>query len=140
MSKLKFTLEQQKELMENPFTLCVSEKQIAFTKEFKEYFWHCITLNRDPVQIFRDCGYNPQILGKDRIKHLYERVKLEAASGNGFKDCGSGKYQKKKIDSLEEEALLDPMIEVKRLQDRVLYLEQQMEFIKKITSLKTSRK
>ena len=141
MSKLLFTPEQRSQLLENPYTLSVTAKQIAFTKEFKERFWHCRSLGMSTYQIIKECGYNPEWLGPRRISMLRERIKREAASERGFRNSGSGSENKNRYHkSKKDYNLLDPTIEVQLLREKVEYLEQQMEFLKKITSIKTSIK
>ena len=135
MSKSKFSIEQQELLRENPYTHRVTTCQISFTKEFKEEFWRLYTVKRmSPTDILSALGYQPEILGARRISGIQKHIRDEYLTNRSF---SSGR----KI-SLE---YLDPVApqkesNVQRLQHEVLYLRQEIEFLKKISSIKTTRK
>ena len=74
MEKL-FTPEQQKELASNPYTRTVNDRQIRFTVEFKRYLLSELSSPKmRHFQIFRNAGYDPDVLGRNRIAEFVERL------------------------------------------------------------------
>ena len=135
MSKSKFTPEQQELLRANPFTHRVTSCQISFTKEFKEEFWRRYTEKRmAPADIMTSLGYSPEILGITRIsgiqKHIRDEFRANRCFSHGRKIC---------LEGLEP---LPPQTEpsVERLQHELLYLRQEIEFLKKISFIRATKK
>lgn len=69
-----FTPEEQIELLKNPYTRTVSEWMIKFTDEFNELFIKRHSQGVGPSAIFRDCGYDLNILGSKRIVNYFNRL------------------------------------------------------------------
>lgn len=124
----EFTKKELKELNGNPYTLKATKKNISHTAEFKRIFWTKYQHGESPRRILIDLGYNPNMLGQDRIDSLVQRVKKQALSGSGFTE-GSNRTKRIKIVSNEE---FTPESFV-QMQHEVLYLKQEVEFLKKIT-------
>ena len=77
----QFTPTQKEILQANPFTLFVDERQIRFTLEFKEYLLSEREKNGTPwKEVFRKAGYDPDILGEQRITKAVTSIRKEAAS------------------------------------------------------------
>jgi len=128
-----FNAEEIKILKANPYTLRVSEKTISFSKEFKEAFWEKYQAGERPRCILQDLGYDPEILGDRRAVGITDHIKDQILSPQGLRD------NKERAVSAEKKYGLDvsqipPQKAVKRLQTEVLYLRQEMAFIKKIIS------
>ena len=133
MSKLKvpFTPHQIEELKQNPFTLSVNEWQIRFTVEFKKFLLAEREKNKTPWKdVFRKAGYDPEVLGKDRMYAITKAVRRQAASPKGLHET----IQKKK--SKRENEHNQTRTAIKQLQEEVVRLQQQVEFLKKIQMLK----
>lgn len=131
MKKL-FTPEQQRELASNPYTLTVTNQQIKFTVEFKQYLLNSLS-NPDihAFQVFRSAGYDPDVLGRGRINAIIRRVRKEAASEKGLRETAAPR------DKLLEEDLSKKRTAtaIRDLQEEVIKLKQQIEFLKKIQIL-----
>lgn len=127
MGKNHFTEEQQNELRNNPYIQKVSTKSITYTKEFKERFKEEYRSGKLPSQILFDMEINPHILGKKRRSGLVERMKLFESRPDGFEDIrknNSGRPATKELKDSEK---------VKRLEQKIAYLKQENEFLKKIS-------
>lgn len=133
MKRRTFTADEINILRNNPYTFKVTTGQIHFTKEFKELFWLNYCSGMTPAQILRKYGYDPKIFGKDRVSGIQAHIKKEAEKDNGFRD-GSSPALKRPSETNAE----DPEEMIKQLQCEVKYLRQEVEFLKKISSIKNT--
>ncbi len=126
------TKKEMKLLQENPYTYSVTEKTLRFTKAFKEEFWDRYQKGDKPKKILRDLGYDPDMLGDNRVISIYQTVKSEAESLEGFRDFGCKKpcvpYEK-----YEKNKGVSDNHAIRRLQNEVRYMRQEIEFLKKIS-------
>lgn len=127
MSRKHFTAEEIKILCNNRYTLKVTEAQISFTKEFKEQFWLYYCNGMTSKQILSKCGYNPDMFGKSRIKGLRGMILKEMKERDCFQHTANP-------------GVMNSAKELKQLQHEVKYLRQEVEFLKKISSIKTTKK
>lgn len=129
-----FTEEQMQILMSNRYTYSLTKHRIQYTLEFKQYVMKELAEGNTSVNIFIKAGYDPEILSVQRIYTFVKRLKIEAASSEGLKPPKEYKqardFAKKK---LEEEKTSTA---IKELQNQIVYLEQEVEFLKKISSIK----
>ena len=135
MSKKVFTQEEVEMLRSNKYTFSVTPHILSFTKEFKELFWEEYQAGAIPRQILEQYGYPANILGKERIWGIAHVIKKQYHSPAGFHEGTlpkSGKPSDKDAQTTEER--------VNKLQGEVEYLRQELEFLKKISSIKTTRK
>lgn len=123
----EYTKKELKELNENPYTLKATKNKISHTAEFKRAFWTKYQAGESPRKILTDLGYRPSMFGQKRIDSLVQRIKKQALSGNGFTE-GSNRTKRVKIVSNEE---FTPE-SFAQMQHEVLYLKQEVEFLKKI--------
>ena len=133
MSKIRipFTPNQIEELKSNPFTLSVNELQIRFTVEFKKFLLAEREKNGTPwKEIFRKAGYDPDVLGKNRIDKIIQTVRKEAASPKGLHETTSKKTLNKQVKKHHQQK------EIEELQKEVVRLQQQIDFLKKIQMLR----
>ena len=130
MEKL-FTPEQQKKLASNPYTLTVNDRQIRFTVEFKRYLLNELSNPKmRHFQVFRNAGYDPDVLGRNRIDAIIRRVRKEAASEKGLHEtAATDKLLKEDLSKKRTAAA------IRYLQEEVIKLKQQIEFLKKIQIL-----
>lgn len=138
MSRSQFTEEQIALLKTNPYTYHVTARQIAFTKEFKEIFWTEYQNRMTPRNIFKKYGYDTDLLGMSRITGFQQSLKRETEAGLPF-------YEGSRPPGLKKELTSDgdgsPSAETfKDMQHRLEYLEQEMDFLKKIISARNTRK
>ena len=130
-TKILFTKEQQEALARNPFTLSVNDHQIRFTVEFKKYLLEEREKNATPwKEIFRKAGYNPDVLGKNRIDKIIQTVRKEASSPKGLHETTSKKALNKQVKKHHQQK------EIEELQKEVVRLQQQIDFLKKIQMLR----
>ena len=128
----QFTPEQKEILQANPFTLHVDDNYIRFTVEFKRYLLEERAKNGTPwKEVFRKAGYDPDILGESRITKIVSTTRKQAASEKGLRETPSKKHAVRlKEKQSDKKAIRD-------LQNEVIHLRQQIEFLKKIQMLKT---
>lgn len=126
----EYTPKQVKELKSNPYTLKVTKNKLYFTIKFKEDFWISYQAGNAPRKIFTDFGYNLEYFGQKQIDSIVQRIKKEALSGNGFTE-GENHQKRIAIKATKEEELVTPQ-SVERMQNELLYLRQEVEFLKKI--------
>ena len=124
----EYTKKELKELNENPYTLKATKNKISHTAEFKQVFWTKYQAGESPRNILIDLGYEPTMFGQKRIYSLVQHIKKQALSGNGFTE-GPNRNKRVKIVSNEE---FTPE-SFAQMQHEVLYLKQEVEFLKKIT-------
>lgn len=134
MSKVKFTEEQQQELRNNKYTARVTADSLSLTKEFKELFYNEYLSGVLPREILRKYGYPVEILGKQRIWGIAHCIKKEYESNGSFRDVRSPRPVPVKSEELTPEQ------QIKQLQQKLDYLTQEVEFLKKISSVRNIRK
>ena len=86
MSNKTFTIEEQEKLRVNPYVKNVTDKSITYTEEFREYFINQYNLGKLPKEIFKEAGFDINILGNKRIKSNTKRFKKMSERLEGFKD------------------------------------------------------
>ena len=123
----KYTQKQIKELKANPYTLQVSDKRIFFTIEFKKVFWTKYQAGMSPRAIFKELNYNLDYFGQKQIDSIVQRVKKEAMSGEFTEG-----YQRFKRMKIKEPELLNSEQTLQQMQHEMLYLRQEVEFLKKV--------
>ena len=134
----EYTLKQIKVLQANPYTLKVTTKKLYFTAQFKEDFWVSYQAGNAPRKIMQDLGYDLSMFTQKQIDNYVQRIKKEALSGNGFKE-GENRQRRVPMKEPSEEELSSPQ-SIERMQNELLYLRQEVEFLKKIIIADNSRK
>lgn len=125
-----FTEQQIEILKQNPFTASVSENQIRFTVEFKKFLLNEREKNGTQwKQIFQKAGYDPSILGESRMLRIVDRVRTEAASPKGLHETVAKEHFSKENERVQTQKA------IRQLQEEVLRLQQQVEFLKKTQML-----
>ena len=123
----KYTQKQIKELKANPYTLQEDDKRIFFTIEFKKAFWTKYQAGMSPRAIFKELNYNLDYFGQKQIDSIVQRVKKEAMSGEFTEG-----YQRFKRMKIKEPELLNSEQTLQQMQHEMLYLRQEVEFLKKV--------
>ncbi len=136
MSKNRFTEEEIAILEANPYTYSVSPKQITYTREFKQLFWSDYQNRMQPSEIFQKYGYDPSIIGRARVTGFQQTIKKEAEEGLGFRDGKRSPGLRKEAENINEPYSKT----IRDMQQRIDYMEQEIYFLKKISSAKTTRK
>lgn len=139
MSRKPFTNEQMLILRQNPYTYSVTPFQLNLTKEFKEIFYSEYQEGELPRKILEDHGYDPAILGDRRVwsisSHIREQYKKYGCFHEGSHTHGGKLPQEQPDDAPPSEKG-----ELKQLRHEVDYLKQEVEFLKKISAVRTTRK
>lgn len=134
----EYTPKQINVLQANPYTFRVTTKKLYFTAQFKEDFWVSYQAGNAPRKIMQDLGYDLSMFTQKQIDNYVQRIKKEALSGNGFKE-GENRQRRVPMKEPSEEELSSPQ-SIERMQNELLYLRQEVEFLKKIIISDNSRK
>lgn len=128
-----FTPEQIRSLEANRYTHHVTPNKIAFTVEFKEFFASQAALGMTTKKILRAAGYDPDLFSRSGLDSIRQSILREAASKDGFKPP-RGLSSMERIDQFAKKDLTRQRTKtsIKELQDWIVYLEYQIEFLKKI--------
>ena len=68
MSRKILTDEEIKILGDNPYIKSVTYKRIQYTREFKRHFMQEYLAGKGPTRIFREAGFDTELLGSKRIE------------------------------------------------------------------------
>lgn len=126
-----YTEEEIQELLSNPYTARVTQNRVIFNLAFKKLMLENIdkpgmTLRK----IFRMAGYRDELFTPRAREYFGRKVRDEAKSPGGLKEPvlpqKSGKSRKKQA-----------VTELRELKERVMILEQQVEFLKKSQHIKS---
>ena len=134
----EYTPKQIKKLEANPYTLKVTKNKLYFTIKFKEDFWINYQAGNAPRKILSDLGYDLEYFGQKQIDSIVQRIKKEALSGNGFRE-GENREIRIPMKATNREELSSPQ-SIERMQNELLYLRQEVEFLKKIIMTNNSKK
>ena len=134
----EYTPKQIKKLEANPYTLKVTKNKLYFTIKFKEDFWINYQAGNAPRKILSDLGYDLEYFGQKQIDSIVQRIKKEALSGNGFRE-GENRERRIPVKATNREELSSPQ-SIERMQNELLYLRQEIEFLKKIIMTDNSKK
>ena len=130
MSNITFSKEQIEVLKGNKWVKSVTKKTISFTIDFKIAFINEYNMGKLPKQIFKDYGFDVNVLGDKRIEQCTARFKKQNLRDEGFVDTRtlkSGKVSKPRVLSKDEE--------IEQLRNKNLQLQQELEFLKKMEFL-----
>lgn len=135
--RIPFTPEQMELLMCNSYTAKVTPHRILFTLEFKEFAMQEVEVpGMTYRKIFQKAGYDTELLGHERMKHIMRSIKLEAASEEGLRVPKAGIREEELAKRRKEDlSKKHTKTAIKELQDRVNHLEQQIDFLKKLSQL-----
>jgi len=129
MAQKRFTLYEQRILMDNPYVERVSETTITYSMEFKERFALEYAAGKPPSIILQECGFDTTMLGKERRRSLTKRIKKYALRPGGFNDARKESTGRPRVKELSDSE------KIQRLEHQVRYLKQENEFLKKIRFL-----
>jgi len=86
----------------------------------------------------QDLGYDLSMFTQKQIDNYVQRIKKEALSGNGFRE-GENRDRRVPMKATPEADLSSPQ-SIERMQNELLYLRQEVEFLKKIIIADNSEK
>lgn len=134
----EYTPKQIRELKKNPYVLKVTKHKLYYTAKMKEDFWVSYQAGNAPRKILTDLGFDLSIFGQKQIDSLVQRIKKEASSGNGFTE-GENRRRRIPMKAANENELAFPA-SIERMQNELLYLRQEVDFLKKIIKADNSKK
>ena len=134
----EYTPKQIKKLEANPYTFKVTKNTLYFTIKFKEDFWIRYQAGNAPRKIMQELGYDLSLFTQKQIDNYVQRIKKEALSGNGFRE-GENRERRIPMKATNREELSSPQ-SIERMQNELLYLRQEIEFLKKIIMTNNSKK
>lgn len=137
MSRKTFTQEQQQLLRQNPYVYSVTASRLQLTKEFKELFLAAYNAGASPKQILEDHGFDIGLIGERRVWSISQHIRAEFEKYGEFYE-GYGRHRRSADNTSPQPASTEDL--VKKLQNEVEYLKQEMEFLKKISSIRNMRK
>lgn len=134
----EYTSRQMKQLESNPYVYKATKHMIFYTAKFKEDFWISYQAGNAPRRILKDFGFDLDVFSQKQIDSLVQHIKKQALSGEGFSE-GSNRKRRITKKATKEEELSTPQ-SIERMQNELLYLRQEVEFLKKIITADNSRK
>ena len=134
----KFTQEQVEQLAANPFTLSVTVHRISFTLEFKNLFLSRYENGESVKDIFVALGYDPDVIGYNRMYSFSNRLLNQVEAGEPLTEGSARKPAEKPVNT--DYNTMPAQQSVASMQRELTYLRQQVEFLKKISQLDTTKK
>ena len=133
-----YTEKEIKKLEKNPYTFKATEHRLYFTAKFKEDFWVRYQAGIAPRKIMSDLGYDLGMFTQKQIDNYVQRIKKEALSEKGFSEgVDRTRRMPMKAPDMQERSGL-PSLE--RMQSELLYLRQEVDFLKKIIAADNSKR
>ena len=129
----KFTTEEVEILQQNPYTYTVTVNEIHFTAAFREYVWKRYQTGDSVLSIFRDAGYDPEMLGRSRLDGFLSKLRSDVKNGVGFID-GRRRKSRPRPSQTDYEGMPDKKA-MRAMQHELAYLRQEVDFLKKIYAL-----
>jgi len=135
----EFTPEEIETLRKNPNTWSVNKLRISLTKEAKERILELSDMGYSSQQCLRELGYDTTILGKSRCSSVVYNTQRDVRQGKQVHD-GYAKRQPKRLSADELEDLPLNHESYIRMKNELVYLKQEVDFLKKISQLAKSGK
>ena len=136
MAKMLFTPEEIEILRQNPYVLNVTSHRIVYTLAFKKLAVQEAANGMKSTEIFKRAGFDLEMLGKTRIYMALKLFQREAASPEGLRELREAgiktKEERMAKFAQEDYSKKQTKVAIRELQKKVIHLEQQIEFLKKI--------
>jgi hypothetical protein len=113
--------------------------RISLTKEAKERILELSDMGYSSQQCLRELGYDTTILGKSRCSSVVYNTQRDVRQGKQVHD-GYAKRQPKRLSADELEDLPLNHESYIRMKNELVYLKQEVDFLKKISQLAKSGK
>ena len=129
-----FSAKELSDIQKNRYVKSATINMIRFTVEFKEEFWRrYVEEHQQPAKIMAELGFDADVLGETRIAGILMHIREQFNKGEGFRDIRKTPEPKTPIDEPEMPTDETPpsLKAIYKVQHRLAYLEQEMEFIKK---------
>ena len=136
MTDKKFTPEEIEQLRQNKYVLSVTENKISYSLEFKQFVLKEAEKGLKSPEIFAKAGFDPEMLGKPRMYAAMKGVKKQAKSPEGLRASSKKSRDERLAEFAQEDySKKHTKVAIRELQKKIVHLEQQIEFLKKIQSL-----
>ena len=133
MTKKFFTQEEMDIIRQNPYVISVSSSRIIYSLAFKKWALEQAALGMKSTDIFVKAGFDPEILGTSRMYAAIKKFKKDASSPEGLRETSSKTREQRMVQFAKEEYdKKHTKVALRELQKKVVHLEQQLEFLKKI--------
>lgn len=133
MTKQRFTQDEIDIIAQNPYVVSVCPTHITYSLAFKKFAIKQAQEGVKSTEIFRRAGFEPEMLGKPRIYAALKLFKREAASPEGLHEArGKSKEERLAKFAKEDYSKKQTKVAIRELQNKIVHLEQQIEFLKKI--------
>ena len=139
MAGNEFSPEEVKILNKNPYTLKATSKRIMFTLEGKKKILALYEEGKAITQILREMGYDPDMLGHHRTKGIIAKLKEQADSKYGLHN-GYARRTPKRMTAEQIAELQENPESYAKLKNEVIYLREEVEFLKKVSQQVISEK
>ena len=135
--KIPYTDEQVAILKQNPYTHSATPTRVTFTLEFKEFFVDQVTNHGlTAPKVLKAAGYDVSMFPRSTIDKIRQRILAEAASPEGLKPPrGLSSSEQTKAFAKKNLDAQRTSTSIKEMQQRIVHLEQQIEFLKKIQNI-----
>lgn len=141
MGRGMLTPEEVQILKKNPNVIYVEEKRIVYAHEFKLWFIEEYQNGKRPGLIFKEAGFDIDILGSKRIERASQRWREAFAAGRlgDYEDAhvrheNAVKRAKEKKDSVDRTIRKQQTI-IKRLEQKIAKKSAEIEQLKKTIAL-----
>lgn len=135
MTNKRFTQEEMDIIRQNPYVVNVSPTRITYSLAFKKFALAQSQMGVKSTRIFPMAGFDPEMLGHSRMIAALKAFKREASSPEGLREprCKS-KEERLAEFAKEDYSRKHTKVAIRELQKKIVHLEQQIEFLKKIQS------
>lgn len=134
----EYTQKQIKELEKNPYVLKATKHKLHYTAKMKKDFWVSYQAGNAPRKILADFGFDLSMFSQKQIDSFVQHTKKQALSGNGFTE-GANRMKRVPIKATNENEIAS-LQSIEYMQNELLYLRQEVDFLKKIIKADNSKK
>lgn len=135
MTKQRFTQDEIDIIAQNPYVVSVSSTKISYSLAFKKFAIMQAQTGVKSPEIFQKAGFDPEMLGKSRMYAALKKFKKEAVSPEGLHEPrGKSKEERLAQFAKEDFEKKHTKVAIRELQNKIIHLEQEIEFLKKIQS------
>ncbi len=129
MSKITFTDQEVEELRKNPYVKRVTNLAITYSWEFKIHFIEESQKGKWARVIFEECGFDTDVLGKERILAASKRWRKADKRREGLRDTRKGSSGRPRKTPMTQEQL------IQKLKAENEYLKQEIRFRQELERL-----
>ena len=130
---LEMNKEEIAELEQNPGVEKATANTVSFTAEFKRIAYEQLADGRTLREILSEIGVRPEILGDARLWGLASRLRQNTDREEGYADLRKKNCRRTARETPER----TEKEELKALRHKVAYMEQEIEFLKKVQAADT---